>query len=135
MKAYKLFRILSDGSITPLFINKTLRIPIGEWLEAESHPTKGYKYRPFWHCTNKPEAKHLSEKDRVWYEVEIDDYEEMDRPSYQGGLWYLAKRIKVLEPCHTLYKARACEKNGDTRLAIQYYQQLELMNKVLELKT
>jgi hypothetical protein len=97
MRAYKLFRELSDGGITPLFINKQLRVPIGVWMEAENHPTRGYKVRPFWHCTSLPNAPHLSMRGRAWYEVEIEDFEEFNRPSSQGGLWFLAKRIKVVK--------------------------------------
>ena len=94
MIAYKLFRVLKSGDITPLFINKKFRLPIGEWLPAESHPTKGYKYRPFWHCTSKPVAPHLTEKGRAWYKVEIEDFTEQKRPNNQGGLWYLANKMK-----------------------------------------
>jgi hypothetical protein len=97
LKAYKLFRVLKDGNITPLFINKTFRLPLGEWLQAESHPTKGFKYRPFWHCTSNPMAPHLSEKGRQWYVVEMEDYVEFERPKTQGGLWYLAKRMKIIK--------------------------------------
>lgn len=57
---------MKSGDITPLFINKSFRIPFNEWLEAESHPTKGFKVRPYWHCTPEPIAPHLSTKDRVW---------------------------------------------------------------------
>lgn len=98
MKAYKLFRVLKDGNITPLFINKTFRLPIGEWLEAEEHPTKNYKFRPYWHCTSQPHAPHLSMKNRQWYVVEIEDYMEFNRPSSQGRLWQLAKRMKIIKP-------------------------------------
>lgn len=79
-----------------LFINKKFRLPIGEWLPAESHPTKGYKYRPFWHCTNQPVAPHLTEKGRAWYMVEIEEFEEQKRPENQGGLWFLANRMKII---------------------------------------
>ena len=96
MIAYKLFRVLKDGNITPLFINKKFRLPIGEWLEAESHPTKGYTYRPFWHCTSQPIAPHLSNKGRAWYKVEIEDFTEQKRPEIQGGLWFLANRMKII---------------------------------------
>ncbi len=72
MIAYKLFRVLKNGEITPLFINKKQRLPIGEWLEAESHRTKGYTYRPFWHCTHQPCAPHLTTAGRRWYKVEIE---------------------------------------------------------------
>jgi hypothetical protein len=97
MKAYKLLRELKDGQIAPLFINKKLRIPIGEWIQAECHPTKGYVVRPFWHCTSQPFAPHLSEKGRVWYEIEMEEYTEFQRPNSQGGLWYLAGKIKVIK--------------------------------------
>jgi len=97
MIAYKLVRKLKDGNITPLFINKSFRIPFNSWLEAESHPTKGFKERPFWHCTSQPVAPHLSEKNRVWVKMEIEDFEEFKRPNNQGGLWYLAKKVKFLE--------------------------------------
>jgi len=95
MKAYKLFRVLKSGEITSLFINKKERLKLNEWLVAESFPTKGFKLRPYWHCTSKPEAPHLSNKGRVWMEVEMDGYEEFKRPAVQGGIWYLADKIKI----------------------------------------
>lgn len=94
---YKLVRKMKDGTIAPLFINKKFRFPIGEWLEYESHPTKGFAYRPGWHCTLKMEAPHLSEKNRVWVKGLVENYELYDRPESQGGTWVLAKRFKVLE--------------------------------------
>ena len=97
MIVYKLFRILKDGNITPLFINKKYRLPIGEWLKAEEHPTKGFKFRPYWHCSAQPHAPHLSMKNRQWYEVEIEDYKKFNRPISQGGLWYLAYKIKIIK--------------------------------------
>ena len=97
MIAYKLFRKLKSGEITSLFINKTRRLPLEEWLEAEEYPTKGYAFRPFWHCTEQPVAPHLSEKGRVWLRVEMDDYEEFQRPDSQGGKWFLANKIKILK--------------------------------------
>lgn len=87
---------MKNGDITPLFINKSFRIPFNKWLEAESHPTKGFKLRPYWHCTSEPNAPHLSTKNRVWVKVEIKDYEEFERPNNQGGLWFLAKKIKFI---------------------------------------
>jgi hypothetical protein len=36
MIAYKLVRKLKDGNVTPLFINKSFKIPFNTWLEAES---------------------------------------------------------------------------------------------------
>lgn len=99
MKAYKLVRQMADGSLSPLFINKRMRIPLGVWLQAESHPTSGFAHRPGWHCTLKPEAPHLALnpkgcRPRVWVEVEIDDYEFFERPESQGGKWVLANKIK-----------------------------------------
>lgn len=96
MIAYKLLRKRKDGTLGPLFINRKQIIPIGEWLEAESYPTKGYAFRPGWHTTSKLEAPHLSMKDRVWTKVEIKDYKELIRPQSQGGVWWLANYMKVL---------------------------------------
>ena len=96
MIAYKLFRKLKDGRLSPLFINKKSRIPIGVWLDAEEHPTKGFSVRKGWHCTLKPIAPHLSEKNRVWAKVELDCVEIHDRPESQGGKWVLAQRMKVI---------------------------------------
>ena len=99
--AYKLFRELKDGSLTSLFINKSRRLPIGEWMEAENYPTKGFAERPGWHCTAIPNAPHLKmelkcgEK-RVWRAVAIEEYSEFKRPINQGGMWYLAERMKII---------------------------------------
>ena len=97
MIAYKLFRVLKNGDITSLFINKRVRLSYDKWLIAESFPTKGYLLRPFWHCTSEPIAPHLSEKGRIWLKVEIEDYEVYNRPESQGGVWYLANKIKILK--------------------------------------
>jgi hypothetical protein len=94
--AYKLFRVRKDGTIGSLFINRSARHPVNEWLMAECHPTNGYAVRPYWHCTSAPEAPHLSTKGRKWYVVEIENYEVLQRPMNQGGLWYLAGRIKII---------------------------------------
>lgn len=97
MKAYKLLSLKKDGSIGSLFINKRARLPIGEWMEAEDHPTKGYAHRKGWHCMLKPDAPHLTEKGRVWAEVEVDEFEYFDRPESQGGRWVLAQKMKIVE--------------------------------------
>ena len=96
MKAYKLFRQLKNGDITSLFINKKERLVYNTWLEAKSYPTKGFAFRPYWHCTSQPNAPHLSEKGRIWMEVEMRDIQEFERPVNQGGLWYLANNIKII---------------------------------------
>ena len=97
MIAYKLLRLRKNGTLGPLFINRRQIIPVGEWLKEEAHKTKGYAFRPGWHCCAKKEAPHLSEKDRVWAKVEVKDYTTFERPKSQGGLWVLANNIKVLE--------------------------------------
>ena len=97
MIAYKLVRKLKNGTLAPLFINKRLRYNLGVWLDAEAHETKGFAYRPGFHCTLQPEAPHLSKKDRVWIKVEIEDFEYFDRPESQGGKWALAQKLKPIE--------------------------------------
>jgi hypothetical protein len=96
MIAYKLLKQRKDGTIGPLFINRPLRIPIGVWLHAEDHPTKGYAHRPGWHVMSEPIAPHLTEKGRVWYQVKIEDFKPFTRPASQGGLWYLAQQMKLI---------------------------------------
>ncbi len=99
MIAYKLFKQRKDGSLGPLFINAKQRIPVGPWLEAEDHPTKGFAQRPGWHCGVEPVAPHLSTKGRVWAEVEVDESAgcyEFKRPTHQGGAWIIASRIRVV---------------------------------------
>jgi hypothetical protein len=99
--AYKLFRKTKDNRITSLFINKTRNLPLGIWMEADNYPTKGFVERPGWHCTAQPNAPHLkmvlkNGEVRVWKKVMIEDYIEFQRPENQGGLWFLAKRIMIL---------------------------------------
>jgi len=97
MIAYKLCRRKKNGEITPLFINKTKALPFNKWMRAECHPTKGFAVRPFWHCTSETLAPHLSKKGRVWVRLEMKGFTEIQRPKKQGGLWYLAKQIRLLE--------------------------------------
>lgn len=96
MIAYKLFKERKDGSIGPLFIGRSKRIPLNEWLDAEDIPTSGYAHRPGWHCGPNPNAPHLSEKGRSWYMVEIEDFTSFMRPISQGGEWFIAQRMKVI---------------------------------------
>lgn len=102
MIAYKLMRIKKDGLIYPLFINKTTPTPIGIWIEAECHPTKGFAVRKGWHCCFEMNASHLkmnlaSGEKMVWVECEVEDFTTYDRPESQGGKWILANRIKILK--------------------------------------
>lgn len=96
MKAYKLFRLKKDGNITSLFINKTENLKFNKWLKGKCYPTDGFKVRPGWHCTEKPEAPHLSKNGRIWCEVEIENFEEIQRPQNQGGKWFIANDLKIL---------------------------------------
>jgi hypothetical protein len=96
IKGYKLFRVRKDGTLGPLFINARLRIPEGEWMPAEDHPTPGFAHRPGWHATLKPVAPHLSEKGRIWCEVEMTGIRKFNRPQSQGGTWVLAKALRVV---------------------------------------
>jgi hypothetical protein len=94
---YKLFRLRKDGTLGPLFINRKQVIETGKWLKAEAHRTKGYAFRPGWHITHAPFAPHLKKDGRVWYKVEFVNYEEYKRPKSQGGLWFVAQWMKVVE--------------------------------------
>lgn len=99
--AYKLFRELKSGEITSLFINKSRKLPHNEWMESDNYPTKGFAVREGWHCTAEPNAPHLkmelkSGEKRVWKKVMIEDFTEFNRPENQGGMWYLAKRMKII---------------------------------------
>jgi hypothetical protein len=96
-RGYKLLRRRKDKSLGPLFINRRQRIPLGEWLEAKCYPTKGFAVRPGWHVMTTTNAPHLSKRGRVWAEVEVRDYEGFRRPDTQGGLWLLAKRMRVIK--------------------------------------
>ena len=97
-RAYKLFRVRADGSLSSLFIDSKQRLPIGKWLKADTHPTKGFAVRHGWHALGKPVAPHLSLKGRRWYVVEIQGYTAIERPAHQGSEWFLAERLRIIEP-------------------------------------
>lgn len=114
--AYKLFR-LKDGKLFPLFINRNTETAIGEWLESECYPTKGFAVRKGWHCCFKPIAPHLKEElasgeKGVWVECIVREYTTYSRPESQGGSWILANHLFVnrilssteveeIRKCHT----------------------------------
>lgn len=102
MRCWKLFEIKKDG-LHSLFIDKGHPLPLGKWMNAECHPTKGFAVRNGWHATFTPCAPHLNlrcadGRRRVWAECEIPDgeYTTYDRPESQGGAWILANRIKIV---------------------------------------
>ena len=97
---WKLFRQRKDGTLGPLFINARQRVPVGEWLPAGDHPTKGFAHRPGWHATLAPVAPHLKHgkgTGRVWARVELAGVDFHTRPVAQGGTWVLAQALRVLE--------------------------------------
>ena len=95
--AYKLFKKYKNGTLHSLFINKKEVIILNKWIKSSFHPTKGYITRPAWHTVSKPQAPHLSTKNRIWCKVEIKDYTKLIRPKSQGGVWYLANKMKVIK--------------------------------------
>ena len=89
---YKLFEMDTNNNLYPLFIDKKTAYPIGEWIQAENHPTKGYAKRPGLHVGQICSAPWLMSADgayksqrskywkRVWCEVEYNatvDYTEI----------------------------------------------------------
>jgi hypothetical protein len=107
MIAYKLLRIRRNGTLGSLFIARKDILPTGVWLDAEEIPTKGFAPRFGWHCLKHPNAPHLhtilaSGEVREWFEVQIDRYSKITRPASQGGVWYLADRMKILKPTDSL---------------------------------
>lgn len=99
MRAYKLVRLHKDSSISSLFIDNRKRLVVGEWLKAGNHPTKGYAVRPGWHSLPERNAPHLTMKDRIWIEIDIEDYTTFNRPISQGGKWYLSERMRINRVC------------------------------------
>ena len=98
MIGYKLFRKRKDGTYGPLFINRRLRIETNDWHLAEAHRTKGYAFRPGWHICPTKHAPHLKMKtDRVWCRVQFFDAVTIERPENQGGYWWLADRMRIME--------------------------------------
>lgn len=89
---YKLFEMDTNNNLYPLFIDKKTAYPIGEWIQAENYPTKGYAKRPGLHVGQICSAPWLMSADgtyksqrskywkRVWCEVEYNatvDYTDM----------------------------------------------------------
>jgi len=96
VKAYKLMRKRKDGSFGSLFIDRRTRYEAGPLYVALAYRTKGYAYRPGFHCTPTTTAPHLHKRGRVWVEVDIHKVEKALRPAHQGGMWYLAQRMQII---------------------------------------
>lgn len=83
-KGFKLFEQDTEGRLYALFIDKKTEMPIGEWIKAENHPTKGFAPRPGIHLGLICSAPWLLSSDgtyksqrskywrRVWAEVEYN---------------------------------------------------------------
>ena len=83
-KGFKLFEMDTENNLYPLFIDKKTIYPIGEWIQAENHPTKGFASRPGIHVGQLCSAPWLMSTDgiyksqrskywkRVWCEVEYN---------------------------------------------------------------
>ena len=97
IKAYKLVRVRKDGTLGPLFIDKGLDYVLNKWLTAKAVKTTGFAFRPGFHCCAEPSAPHLTKKDRVWCEVLVSGVTKHKRPESQGGLWYTAKKMKIVK--------------------------------------
>lgn len=93
-KGFKLFEQDPKGNLYALFIDKKTVMPVGEWLKAENHPTKGFGPRPGYHIGEGiPSAPWLMSFDstyksqrskywrrvwaEVWYVADIDYTEEV----------------------------------------------------------
>ena len=131
MLAYKLLKLRKDGSVGPLFINAKSRLERHVWMTAETFPTKGFAVRKGWHCCLEPKAPHLklelaSGERRQWWMVEIEDYEEYDRPESQGGTWLLANRMKLIAP---LIAPQAIGRS-DSNIVIEIAKRMKLIGRV-----
>ena len=98
---YKLLHVRKNGTLSPLFINKKQVIPLNTWMIAGDHKTKGFAHRPGWHICSKPNAPHIKLnpkcQKRAWFKVQFFKYETLNRPQSQGGIWFIAKYMKILE--------------------------------------
>lgn len=101
MIAFKLMRVNTDGTVSPLFIGRDRKYELDTWYDAESIQRNGFKFRPGFHCCSTTSAPHIkrelkSGETRTWVQVQISDFEQIKRPESQGGLWYIAKKIKFV---------------------------------------
>jgi len=111
---WKLFRLMKDGSIRPLFIGKSESLPVGEWMTAKDIPTKGFAHRPGWHSALTPNAPHLKDTDnrRIWLQAVVEDFVTYDMPESQGGTWVLSQKLYI-EPIQPLFLQKICDLSSD----------------------
>ena len=127
MIAYKLFRKKkNDDNIYPLYVLANEPTPMNKWLEAKSgeRTPKGkvksrlgeLAYRPGWHCSERPIATHIGEKenpkdklpsyrakDQVWCLVEVEDKIDYQPLADKAGISVRDKCLKYI-PKHGYYK-------------------------------
>lgn len=96
MIAYKLFQKRRD-KITSLFINAKQPYKLNKWYKARLYKTEGFKKRKGFHCVPEPNAPHLSLRNREWYKIEIEEFNELIKPKNQGGKWFIANKMRILE--------------------------------------
>ena len=101
IKAYKLVRLRKDGTLGPLFINRKARLPVGKWLKAKAVRSRWLTFRPGWHACQSPSAPHMVMTGRVWCKVLLRKARQEQRPPGQGGMWYVAKEMKVVRVMRT----------------------------------
>lgn len=103
INAYKLLRLRKDGSLGALFVGREQHFIVGKWMESRDDlPHPGLAHRPGFHCCSTQSAPHIKTvlkngEVRIWCSVTIENYEQHQRPECQGGLWYVAKRMKINE--------------------------------------
>lgn len=103
MTAYKLLRLRRDGTLGPLFVGRGLVLRPGVRYRARADlPHPGLAHRPGFHCCAEPRAPHIklrltSGERRVWCRVSISGYRRHRRPESQGGLWYTAAFMTIVE--------------------------------------
>ncbi len=97
LTGYKLFRVRRAGSLGPLFVERRRVRPLDEWLTADMDlEPRGLATRPGWHVLLSPEAPHLSRRGRTRRQVEAQGIiDRFVRPESQGGLWILARQIRI----------------------------------------
>ena len=98
MIAYKVLRRRKSGTLGSLYINKGAVLPVGEWLDAELHVTKGYQPQIGWtaYCNAVPP---ISMKGRELWEVDLGGNAKTEWSSYTASwMFVVSPRMKILRP-------------------------------------
>ena len=62
-KGFKCFEMDTNGNLYALFIDKNTAMPVGEWINAGVHETKGFSFRPGFHIGEVPDCPWLKAYD------------------------------------------------------------------------